>query len=40
MDDWFSWTYWYVLPYAVFVSVAANASGFSGAVLSIIQNPR
>ncbi|HET8642930.1 MAG TPA: sulfite exporter TauE/SafE family protein [Pseudonocardiaceae bacterium] len=33
MDDWFSWTYWYVLPYAVFVSVAANASGFSGAVL-------
>ena len=27
------WTYWYVFPYAVFVAITANASGFSGAVL-------
>lgn len=25
--------YWYVFPYAVFVAITANASGFSGAVL-------
>ena len=29
----FTWDYWYVFPYAVFVAVVANASGFSGAVL-------
>lgn len=29
----FSWEYWYVFPYAVFVAITANASGFSGAVL-------
>ena len=29
----FSWEYWYVFPYAVFVATTANASGFSGAVL-------
>jgi len=29
----FSWDYWYVFPYAVFVAITANASGFSGAVL-------
>jgi uncharacterized membrane protein YfcA len=28
-----SWEYWYVFPYAVFVAIFANASGFSGAVL-------
>ena len=27
------WTYWYVFPYAVFVAITANASGFSRAVL-------
>lgn len=31
MSSW--WEYWYVLPFAVAVSVVANASGFSGAVL-------
>lgn len=29
----FSWDYWYVFPYAIFVATVANASGFSGAVL-------
>ena len=29
----FSWDYWYVFPYAIFVAIVANASGFSGAVL-------
>lgn len=29
----FSWQYAYVFPYAVFVAIVANASGFSGAVL-------
>lgn len=29
----FTWDYWYVFPYAVFVATVANASGFSGAVL-------
>jgi uncharacterized protein len=33
MTGWFSWGYWYVFPYAVAVSITANASGFSGAVL-------
>ncbi|MDX1934803.1 MAG: sulfite exporter TauE/SafE family protein [Capsulimonadales bacterium] len=28
-----NWDYWFVFPYAVFVAVMANASGFSGAVL-------
>ncbi len=29
----FSWQYAYVFPFAVFVAIVANASGFSGAVL-------
>ena len=29
----FTWEYWYVFPYAIFVATFANASGFSGAVL-------
>lgn len=33
MTSWFSWDYWYVFPVAVVVSIVANASGFSGAVL-------
>jgi uncharacterized membrane protein YfcA len=33
MTGWFNWDYWYVFPYAVVVSITANASGFSGAVL-------
>jgi uncharacterized membrane protein YfcA len=30
---WFNLDYWYVFPFAVLVASAANASGFSGAVL-------
>jgi uncharacterized membrane protein YfcA len=33
MTAWLSWHYSYVFPYAVAVSIVANASGFSGAVL-------
>lgn len=33
MAEWFSWHYWFVLPFAVAVATVANASGFSGAVL-------
>ncbi len=29
----FTWEYWFVFPYAIFVATFANASGFSGAVL-------
>lgn len=33
MTSSLSWDYWYLFPLAVVVSVVANASGFSGAVL-------
>lgn len=33
MAGWLSWSYWYVLPFAVVVAMLANASGFSGGVL-------
>lgn len=33
MLEWFNWNYWYVFPCAIAISIIANASGFSGAVL-------
>ena len=33
MAGWLNWHYWYVFPFAIVVSIVANASGFSGSVL-------